>query len=160
KLLADAGYANGIPAVDMVAWGSHVTYNVAVAFQDWMKRLLNIDVKLRPIEQAQLVPELQQGTYDCALYFFGTAGSTDVSPFWNSLFKTGGGNNVTRFSNPEFDKLLAQVDAEIDKDKRAALIHQAEDILDQDPPVVPVGWAQAGPMWRNTTRGGLLEMRR
>ena len=35
----------------MVAWGTHVTYNVAVAFQDWMKRLLNMDVKLRPIER-------------------------------------------------------------------------------------------------------------
>src|SRR5262249_13600175 len=89
KLMADAGYGNGTLPVDMIAWGSHVTYNVAVAFQDWMKRLLNVDVKLRPIEQAQILGDTQAGNYDCAIFFYGIPGAVlDFSPLASSLFRT------------------------------------------------------------------------
>ena len=68
KLLADAGYRTA-SRLDMIAWCSHVTDKVALAFQDWLKRLLNIDAKLRPLERAQLVEEEQAGDFDCSLYF-------------------------------------------------------------------------------------------
>ena len=91
----------------------------------------------------------QNGTFDCALYFYGTSGSIlDFSPLAHSLFKTGGGQNITGYANPDFDTLLTQIDVEQDKTQRTTLIRKAEDMLDANPPVVP------GPVGRRLNRCG------
>jgi ABC-type oligopeptide transport system substrate-binding subunit len=52
-----------------------------------------------------------------------------------------GGNNHGRYSNPEFDKLVDEAKATVDKDKQAELFNQAEEILlNEDVAVIPVNW--------------------
>ena len=54
------------------------------------------------------------------------------------MFVTGGGNNNPGYSNPEYDKLIATAKSETNNDKRTAAMHQAEDILFNDMPVIPL----------------------
>jgi ABC-type transport system substrate-binding protein len=51
-----------------------------------------------------------------------------------------GPQNYAKWSNKEFDTLAQQIDGETDDAKRKALVRQAELILEQDPPLLPVSW--------------------
>ena len=55
--------------------------------------------------------------------------------------------------NADFDKLVDQIDIEVDSAKRLALIRQAEDIMEQDPPLVPVAWENILDVWYNYVKG-------
>ena len=48
------------------------------------------------------------------------------------------GNNYSRFSNEEYDSLMAQAAAELDLDARAALLHQAEAIAMDNFAAIPI----------------------
>ena len=48
-----------------------------------------------------------------------------------------------------------QIDHELDLARRKALIRQAEDIMEQDPPVLPVAWEKMNDAWYNYVKGYL-----
>lgn len=54
------------------------------------------------------------------------------------LYGTGADSNYARFSNEEFDSLIDQANAEPDEDAADSLYQQAEDILMQEMPVIPL----------------------
>ena len=54
------------------------------------------------------------------------------------LWVTGGGNNDAGYSNAEYDALVNQAKAEGDEAKRWELMRQAEDILMEDMPIIPL----------------------
>jgi ABC-type transport system substrate-binding protein len=63
--------------------------------------------------------------------------------FLYDLFHTDaiGGNNHGQYSNPDFDGLIDEAKATVDKDKAAELFQQAEQILlNDDIAVIPVNW--------------------
>ncbi len=159
KLLAEAGYADGIKGVDLlVASVAPHSEILAPAFQDQLKRTLNIEAKIRVAERALLVQEQQQGNYG---FVIDTPGHllSDIVPLASDYFKTGGSRNWAKFSDPNFDRLLAQADSETDSGRRARLIRQMEDLLDQEPPWVMIGYTFHLPMWRNGVKGLALDRR-
>jgi len=54
------------------------------------------------------------------------------------LFVCGGGNNDVQYCNPDFDALIAQAAAEPDQDKQVALYNQAQTLLMNDAPFIPL----------------------
>jgi oligopeptide transport system substrate-binding protein len=54
------------------------------------------------------------------------------------LFLCGGGNNDSQYCNPDFDGLMKQAAAEPDQDKQVALYNQAQTLLMNDAPVLPL----------------------
>ncbi len=150
-LLADAGYADGF-SIELLAAAGPQSELLAPAFQDMLQRNLNIDAEIRIIERALLGEEQQNGNFDLVLDTRGHALS-DISPRANLWWRTGGSQNFGNYSNPEFDALLDQIDIETDEAARADLIRQAEDLLDQDPPSVLVGYTFHLPMWNGNVNG-------
>jgi oligopeptide transport system substrate-binding protein len=57
------------------------------------------------------------------------------------LFICGGGNNDSQYCNPDFDALMKQAAAEPDQDKQTALYNQAQTLLMNDAPVLPLRFA-------------------
>jgi oligopeptide transport system substrate-binding protein len=57
------------------------------------------------------------------------------------LFTCGGGNNDSQYCNPAFDQLIAQADAEPDQAKAAALYTQAQRLMLDDAPMIPLRFA-------------------
>jgi len=49
--------------------------------------------------------------------------------------------------------LTAQIDQEVDPAKRLPLVHQAEAIMEQDPPLLPVAWERINEIWYNYVKG-------
>ena len=54
------------------------------------------------------------------------------------LFVCGGGNNDVQYCNKDFDALIAQAAAEPDQDKQVALYNQAQTLLMNDAPFIPL----------------------
>ena len=75
--------------------------------------------------------------------------SSSVFPFWTfeSYFSTGGSNNYSMYSNPEFDELLAKASTTIDEAERTALLEQMYLILQEDVPVIDFGFPVFRSYW-------------
>jgi peptide/nickel transport system substrate-binding protein len=131
---------------------------IAPAFQDMLARSLNIQTEIRAIERSQLVDEEKSGNFTIVVDTYGH-GLSDISPRANLWWRTGGSQNWSGYSNPDFDALLDQIDVEIDEAKRRDLINQALDVLDQDPPWYLVGYTYHLPMWRTSVQGLTIENR-
>lgn len=159
KLLADAGFPDGIKDVEILAASGPQAELLATAIQDMLKRNLNIEATIRIIERAQLVEEEKAGNFTLVIDVPAGPSISDFSPLANIGWRTGGSNNYGGYSNPAFDTLLDQIDVEIDVAKRHDLVSQAMDLLDQDPPWFLIGFTFHLPMWRTTLKGTGMELR-
>jgi len=159
KLLTEAGFPNGIQGVDFLAASLPAHAEVlAPAVQDQLKQALGIETKIHVTERAFLSEEEKKGNFTLAL---DTPGSpiADFSPIGNAYIKTGGSQNYGGYSNPKFDDLLKRSDVEQDQAKRGELLKQLQDMLDQDPPWLFIGYTTQLPMWRAQVKGLALEQR-
>jgi len=59
----------------------------------------------------------------------------------------------THQRGPGFQELADQIDRELDETKRKVLVAQAEAIMEQDPPVLPVAWEKINDAWYNYVKG-------
>ncbi|MFI1096761.1 ABC transporter substrate-binding protein [Streptomyces sp. NPDC020917] len=66
-----------------------------------------------------------------------------IDDFLTPLYATGGSSNDSHYSNPQFDALIKQANAEPDTAKATALYQDAEKLLFKDMPVIPL-WYQNG----------------
>ena len=131
---------------------------MAPGIQDQLKRALNIDIKIQVKERSLLVEDEKAGRFTLVL---DTPGGpiSDFSPIGNTYFKTGGSQNYGGYSNPQFDDLLEAVRCELDPTKRQALLDQIQDLLDQDPPWLFIGYTDHLLMWRANVKGLGLDKR-
>jgi peptide/nickel transport system substrate-binding protein len=161
RLLAEAGFADGIKNVDMIAIQGHTTYHLAVALQAELKQHLNIEVNLRAQERNLCIEDESKGNYDLSVNFWpGAFGITDFGIYAATFFKTGAGGNTAKYANPALDSLIDAYLSEMDVEKRKGLMRQIEETLDQDPPRLLAGTGIAQMIWRNTVKGMALEKRR
>jgi oligopeptide transport system substrate-binding protein len=138
RLLAEAGYPNGegFPRVEILYNTSEDHKKVAEALQDMWREVLNVEVGLLNQEWKVYLNSMNQLDYDMARS--GWIGDY-VDPInFLECFVTGNGNNRTGFSNEEYDALIALATAEVDPRKRAALFQEAEKILLEQAPVIPI----------------------
>ena len=54
---------------------------------------------------------------------------------------------------PKFNALLPEIDSEVDPKKRLELIRQAEMIMEEDPPLLPMSWEKINDGWYNYVKG-------
>ncbi|MFD2490696.1 peptide ABC transporter substrate-binding protein [Amycolatopsis jiangsuensis] len=66
-----------------------------------------------------------------------------IEDFLNPIFRTGASSNDSVYSNPQVDAKLAEADGTADKDAAVKLYQQAEDMIAQDLPSIPV-WDEKG----------------
>jgi peptide/nickel transport system substrate-binding protein len=160
KLMAAAGLADGIKGVDFVSASVAPHAEIlAPAFQDELRRTLGIESKIRVMERALLIEELKKGTFDMMVQTEYRSPISDPGPGWEMCLKTGGSLNFSRYSNPEFDKLLKQVNSETNKAKRKQLFAQGMALLDQTAPLYLIGFTDHLPMWRSNVKGHASEAR-
>lgn len=86
--------------------------------------------------------------------FFGRVGEGNYDIFWAgwvadfphydnllySSFVTDNGDNLTGYSNPEYDAKLLEARSEPDEDKAIEMYREAEEIMLADVPVIPLDW--------------------
>ena len=137
KLLAEAGYPNGegLPTLEFMynTEGDHKLVAQAIQ-QDWAK--IGVNVELVNQEWKVFLNTRQEGQYEIARH--GWSGDYVDPMTFLDLWLTGGGNNDAGYSNAEYDALVNQAKAEGDQAKRWELMRQAEDILMEDMPIIPL----------------------
>lgn len=148
KYLAEAGYPNGkgFPVVELVL-NSGGTRNTQVAevVQKMLKENLNIDIKLNVVPFAQHIENMENGKS----VFFRAAwvgDFPDPESFLNNLY---GGYvpesmseksfvNHFRFKNAKFDSVFKMAQSEADIKKRMDLLVQADQIIVDEAPLMPL----------------------
>ena len=138
RLLAEAGYPNGkdFPPVELLYNTSENHRKIAEAIQQMWQQNLGIDVTLVNQDWKVLLSRLDQLDYQIARG--GWIGDyLDPNTFLDTML-SGGGNNRTGWSNPEYDQLIAQANQTIDETLRYQLFQQAEHILLEEHPIIPV----------------------
>ena len=138
-LMAAAGYANGINGLDYMVRDIAIFKLWSQAIQAMLKDALNVQCNLRTVVESVWFEDAASGHFDLAI---GAIVSTLVDPsdYFNAWYGKNGPQNYSFWDNKEFQALSAQIDQEVDPAKRLPLIHQAEAIMEQDPPPLPVAW--------------------
>lgn len=138
KLMTEAGYTTpeSIPKLTFTFNTGDGHAMVAQAVQDMWKKNLGVDVDLKNEEWAVFQTTRNNKNYDIARHGW-IADYNDPMNFLD-LWVTGGGNNVSGYSNPEYDNLIKEAQKENDPEKRTALLHKAENILMDDMPIIPL----------------------
>ena len=137
KLLAEAGYPDGkgFPTIEYATNPASLNNALAEALQNMWKTALGVNATISQQEWSVFIDSRNKGNYQLARDGFGVDFNDAVSML--DLFVTNGGNNNCKYSNPEYDKLIAQVKATDDNKVRMPLLHKAEEILMRDMPVAP-----------------------
>jgi dipeptide transport system substrate-binding protein len=144
QLLAEAGYPNGF---ETELWYMPVSrpYNpngkrMAEMMQADLSRL-GIRLKLVTKEWAEYRTELQQGRFTMALYGW-TGDNGDPDNFLDVLLGCTaariGGNNVAKWCDPSYDALVARAKRLPDQTARQSLYEQAQVIVHDQAPWVPI----------------------
>jgi len=153
SLMAAAGYAGGgSRALDYVVRDVASFKLISQAVQAMLKQTLNIETRLRMVVESVWFDDVANGNYDLGI---GAVPSTllDPSDYFNAWYVKGGPQNYSNWDNKEFQALVTQIDTEVDPTKRKALIRQAEDIMENDPPVLPMTWEKINDVWYSYMKG-------
>ncbi len=139
RLLAEAGYpgGRGFPANLEIMYNTHEMHkSIAELIQSQWKRVLGIDVKLQNQEWAAYLSHQRQLQYSvCRAAWIGDY--PDPNTFLD-MFVSDGANNQTGWGNAEYDRLIEAAAREAEPEARMALLHDAEEILMDELPIIPV----------------------
>ncbi|MFQ5443869.1 MAG: peptide ABC transporter substrate-binding protein, partial [Nitrospinales bacterium] len=137
QLLAQAGYpgGKGFPSVTTVYNTDDTNRLVAEFVQAQWKEHLNVNVEIESQEWKVFLKRLQLDPPQIFRLGWG-ADFPDPDNFMN-LFISTSGNNHLHWSNPRYDRLVAQGAAESDPSKRQVIYDEAQTILTMtDVPII------------------------
>ncbi len=151
QLMSDAGYPNceGFPVKTMVGYKPDGA--LPVAFMDMINSNLGCDIQPRAVERAlvqdQYAGEAFKAGTEIVQHLVPVQAIKNYTPFMLGLYGTGSSQNFTNYSNPEVDALLDTMLGELDPDARAAYTRLVQSKLDEDPPLVLVGFDSHRAVW-------------
>jgi oligopeptide transport system substrate-binding protein len=153
ELLAQAGYpgGRGLPSIT-IQFNTNDTHKaVAELIQYQWKKNLGINVELRGMEWNAY--QAAQVTLNYQVSRAGWVGDyPDPNTFLN-LWITGGGNNQTGWGNPRYDELIRKAHNEPDEEQRNRYFYEAERILLDELPVLPIYFYVSTSMAKPYLRG-------
>jgi oligopeptide transport system substrate-binding protein len=138
KLIKAAGYpgGHGFPSITLL-YNSEGDHKVIAEYvtKQW-KDNLNLDIQMEGVEIAEFRERLHNKKYAIArASWFGDY--NDLSTFTDKYLSTSD-NNDSGWGDPKYDALCAQAAVEPDPAKRTALLQQAEAILLDAAPILPL----------------------
>lgn len=152
SLMSAAGYGRGMKDVDYMVRDLPSFRVWSQAIQAMLAQSLNMELKIRTVVESIWFDDVKSGNYDIAI---GAIVSTllDPSDYFNAWYGKDGPQNHSFWDNKAFQDLMPQIDRETDTAKRLALIRQAEMIMEQDPPLLPISWEKINDAWYNYVKG-------
>lgn len=138
KLLAEAGYPDGkgFPTITFLYNTGQQHQDVAQAVQDMWRKNLGINIELA--NQEWKVFQVTRTNKDYMIARDGWIGDYMDPMTFLELFTSVSGNNNPGYSNPQFDAKITAAKKETDAAKRDQLMRDAEAILMNDMPIIPI----------------------
>ncbi|MEM6798866.1 MAG: peptide ABC transporter substrate-binding protein [Planctomycetota bacterium] len=152
-LLAEAGFpgGSGFPKIEILYNNNDQHKTIAELVRKQWRRNLGIDVSTRNEEWTTALLSQRTQQYDVARRSW-IGDYLDPNTFID-MFVTDGENNQTGWSNAEYDRLVRDAGQEPDKVKRLELLRQAEVILMDEVPVMPMYFYVSRNLVRPEVRG-------
>ena len=153
ELLAEAGYpeGRGFPKIDIYYNTSEAHKQVAEALQQMWKKSLNIEVGLFNQEWKVYLDTVNKVKYDVARA--GWIGDYNDPNTFLDMWLTGGGNNQTGWSNARYDQLIKEAAKTDDPKSRYEKFQEAEAILLDEMPVIPIYFYVSLSLVKSNVRG-------
>lgn len=138
RLLAEAGYpgGEGFPTFELLYNTSESHRTIAVAIQQMWKSELGIDIRLFNQEWKVYLATRKARDFDIARAAW-IGDYLDPNTFL-SLLTSDNGNNHSNWGNAAYDARIAQAAKEQNPEARFELFQQAEAILIDEMPVIPI----------------------
>lgn len=137
KLLSEAGYNDAHPLVFNLLYNTSESHQrIAIAASSMWKKNLGVEAKLQNQEWKTMLDTMHTHNFDAVRYAW-IADYDDAATFLNN-FRTGDSENTTQYSNPAYDEALHNAAKAADAAARGKFYQQAEDMLGQDVPAIPV----------------------
>ncbi|QDS97883.1 peptide ABC transporter substrate-binding protein [Adhaeretor mobilis] len=153
ELLAEAGFpkGQGFPRLDILYNTDEAHQSIAELIRKQWQRELGISIKTRSEEWAACQSSQQQMRYNVARRAW-IGDYTDPNTFLD-MFVTGGDQNNTGWGNPDYDRLIREAALETDPQKRMRLFEEAERLLMEELPIVPIYFYVSKNMVKPYVRG-------
>jgi oligopeptide transport system substrate-binding protein len=136
KLLADAGMLQ-FPPVIQISYNSGELHNrIAVAVASMWKEALGISTSLRAEEFKALLQDIDRG--DVQVFRGSWLADYDDAYSFLQVLQGGFGINLPHYSSPRYDELLAQAANETDAQRRRGTLQEAERVMIDDQPLIPL----------------------
>ena len=144
SLMAEAGYGDGLT---LTAWEENDTSDIQRGeFIQQQLEQIGITLDVHPMEGGVLATEVggheptDPNYYDVYIRGYGsdTYDSDEMLGRYSTPAWAPAGSNYSYYSNPEYDALIAEAAKSTDPDARNELYSQAQDILREDMPVLPL----------------------
>lgn len=137
KLLSEAGYNETHPLVFNLLYNTSESHQrIAIAASSMWKKNLGVEAKLQNQEWKTMLDAMHTHNFDAVRYAW-IADYDDAATFLNN-FRTGDSENTSQYSNPAYDEALRNAAKASDTAARGKFYQQAEDLLGQDVPAIPV----------------------
>ena len=138
ELYRRAGYSADKPLEVEIRYNTGEVHNrLAVAVAAMWKEALGVKTTLYAEEFRALLQSVQART-DTQVFRSSWVGDFNDAYTFLQLLQTGFGINLTGYSNPRYDALLAEATRQPDPARRRALLEEAERVMLADTPVLPL----------------------
>lgn len=153
SLMAAAGFENGqnFPAVTLATYGVGFEQTVAKELHDNLGVTVNVEA-LDFEDYLQQVASAKTPTFWSLSWI---ADYPHAHDFLGLLLQTGSSSNTGQWSDPDYDALIAQAAATTDLDQQTAIYSQAQQILAQEVPAIPVAYDESWALSRKGLEGAL-----
>lgn len=136
-MLAEAGFGAGHPLSFNLLYNTSESHQrIAIAASSMWKKNLGVEVKLQNQEWKTMLDSMHTGNFDVVRYAW-VADYNDAATFLNN-FRSGDSENTSKYSNPAYDEVLIGAAKTTDSAERGKYYQQAENMLAQDVPAIPI----------------------
>jgi oligopeptide transport system substrate-binding protein len=138
ELLDEAGGARGLGDITLLSSGQGASVGPIIdAIIAMWEENLGVLVQVNQEQFGLFLQDIDEGKFQ--MFDLGwIADYVDPQNFLDIKLHSKSGNNETNYSNPQVDALLEDARTESDQDKRLELYQQAEQIIVQDVPWIPL----------------------
>ncbi len=141
QLLSESKYADNLSDYPIIltvsgGFGASVDLDLESITYSWQE-VLGVEVEFQQTEFATYLQDLHKRRFDMFQIAW-IADYPDPENFLDILFHSESSNNHTQYSNPEVDRLLVQARTERDQATRYQLYKQAEEIIVDEAPWIPL----------------------
>jgi len=136
-LLTAAGYGPGRPLHLTLLYNTSESHQkIAIAVASMWKKTLGVEVTLQNQEWKTYIDSRNSGNFDVIRASW--IGDYNEASTFLSLLTSGNSSNISRFSNADYDAILARASREIQPEARNSDYLKAEQILAEQAPVAPI----------------------
>ena len=133
--LARSKYPNGAEA-EILTWGQSWWKRMAEVFVAQCNQTLGTKFTVQVTEANTVFQRLKSGDYQGSAW--GWLGLLDADEYTYDIIHTKGWRNFYGYSNPKVDDLLEKARRELDQARRGALYKEAENVMIEDMPIIPL----------------------